>query len=120
MQQIQLLPEACKKNHDYYFQIQGQLHVTCRSWCDFVVWTPLGIPPHPSSSPSYTPVTIERIRVDHNVWNTKIYPKLVDFYMRHLLPEIANPRHLSGQKIREGVPFDYSPAVGLTLRNNNS
>ena len=29
-----------KKGHNYYHQIQGQLHITCRQWCDFVVWTP--------------------------------------------------------------------------------
>ena len=95
-----------KRNHDYYYQIQGQLHVTCRTWCDFVAWMPLGVPPCPSTSPSYTPITIERIYVDEDFWKTKIYPKLVDFYMRHMLPEMASPRHLSGQPIHEHVPFD--------------
>lgn len=31
-----------KKNHSYYFQIQGQLHITQRNLCYFVVWTPKG------------------------------------------------------------------------------
>ena len=97
-----------KKSHDYYYQIQGQLHVTCRSWCDLVVWTPLGVPPSPPTSPSYTPITVERINVDEDFWNTKIFPKLADFYMKHMLSEIASPRHLSGQPIREQVPFDYT------------
>ena len=88
-----------KKNHDYYYQIQGQLHVTCQSWCDFVVWTPLGVPPCPSTLPSYTPITVERISIDNDFWNTKVYPKLVEFYMRHMLPEMASPRHPSGQPI---------------------
>jgi len=109
-----------KKNHDYYHQIQGQFHVTRRLWCDFVVWTPLGVPPCspsalPSSRPSYTPVTVERIHVDNEFWIAKIYPKLVDFYMRHLLLEMASPRHLSGQVIREHVPFDYSPTSELNI-----
>ena len=103
-----------KKSHDYYYQIQGQLHVTCRSWCDLVVWTPLGVPPSPPTSPtsptspSYTPITVEQINVDEDFWNTKIFPKLADFYMKHMLPEIASSRHLSGQPIHEHVPFDYT------------
>ncbi len=28
-----------KKNHDYYYQIIGQLAVTGAEFCDFVVWT---------------------------------------------------------------------------------
>jgi len=31
-----------KKNHSYYFQVQGQLHITNRKYCYFVVWTPKG------------------------------------------------------------------------------
>ena len=29
-----------KKQHVFYYQIQGQLHITRRSWCDLVVWSP--------------------------------------------------------------------------------
>ena len=29
-----------KKQNIYYYQIQRQLHITCRSWCNFVLWTP--------------------------------------------------------------------------------
>lgn len=32
-----------KTSHDYYYQIQGQLHITERKYCYFVVWTPKGI-----------------------------------------------------------------------------
>jgi len=31
-----------KKSHDYYFQVQGQLHITQRKFCYFVVRTPKG------------------------------------------------------------------------------
>lgn len=31
-----------KKNNCYYFQVQGQLNITKRKWCYFVVWTPKG------------------------------------------------------------------------------
>lgn len=32
-----------KRTHHYYYQIQGQLHITKRKYCYFVVWTPKGI-----------------------------------------------------------------------------
>ena len=28
-----------KQNHDYYFQIIGQLGITGAEYCDFIVWT---------------------------------------------------------------------------------
>ena len=28
-----------KRSHRYYYQIQGQLAISGRKWCDFVVWT---------------------------------------------------------------------------------
>jgi len=96
-----------KNTHDYYYQIQGQLHVTCRNWCDFVVWSPS---PETSSS-SYTPVIVQRIHVDHDFWNTKVYPRLEEFYMKNMLPKIASPRHSSGQAVRLNVPFDYTPTT---------
>lgn len=32
-----------KRNDNYYYQIQGQLHVTRRMYCYFCIWTPKGI-----------------------------------------------------------------------------
>lgn len=31
-----------KRNYPYYYQVQGQLNITKRTWCYFVVWTPKG------------------------------------------------------------------------------
>lgn len=28
-----------KRNHSYFYQVQGQLAISGRKWCDFVVWT---------------------------------------------------------------------------------
>ena len=81
-----------KTTHKYYYQIQGQLYITGRPWCDFVVWTP-----------SYT--SVERIWFDTTLWSQKMYPRLREFYMNSLLPELTSPRHPSGQPIREPVPF---------------
>ena len=78
-----------KTNHDCHFQVQGALAIMKRPWCDFVVWTP-------------TALSVQRIRVDTRLWNdTK--GKLVEFYMMAFLPELAHPRHILGQSIRE--PF---------------
>lgn len=31
-----------KTSHKYYYQVQGQLHITDRKFCYFCVWTPKG------------------------------------------------------------------------------
>ena len=68
---------ALRKNHNYYYQVQGAMAVTHRSWCDFVVWTPRDI-------------YIERIRADPDFWSQKMLPKLERFYMNAILPELAS------------------------------
>ena len=85
-----------KKGHNYYYQIQGQLQITCRQWCDFVVWTP---------SATVDDLVVQRIYSDEGVWKNTIYPRLYRFYMGSMLPELASPRHVSGQPVREVVPF---------------
>ena len=32
-----------KKDHEYYDQVQGQMAITRTKWCDFVVYTSLGL-----------------------------------------------------------------------------
>lgn len=32
-----------KTTHNYYFQVQGQLEISERTYCYFVVWTPKGM-----------------------------------------------------------------------------
>jgi len=31
------------RSHIYYYQLQGQLHITQRQYCIFALWTPLGL-----------------------------------------------------------------------------
>lgn len=45
-----------KRNHNYYYQIQGVMGITKRQWCDFVIWTPKGI-------------SVERIPFDPILWS---------------------------------------------------
>ena len=78
-----------KKGHDYYFQVQGTLAIRRRTWCDFVVWTPMG-------------TSVQRIAVDPSFWE-KHRPTLLRYYRKAILPELTLPRHVTGQAIRE--PF---------------
>ena len=81
-----------KTTYKYYYQNQGQLYITGRPWCDFVIWTL-----------SYT--SVERIWFDSTLWSKKMYPQLREFYINSLLPELMSPHHPSGQPIGEPVPF---------------
>lgn len=63
-----------KTHHNYYYQIQGQLEMTDREWCDFVVYTFHGI-------------KIERIQR-----NREMYNKLKEFYYFYLLPSIVESK----------------------------
>ena len=85
-----------KKQNSYYYQIQGQLHITHRNWCDFIVWKP---------SMTIDNLFVERIYYDDSLWSITIYPRLHRFYMGSMLPELASPRFVSGQEVREFVPF---------------
>ncbi|XP_072400501.1 uncharacterized protein [Diabrotica undecimpunctata] len=78
-----------KRNHDYYYQIQAQLHIVKREKCYFVVWTPQGN-------------IIEEIPRDQQFWTTKIFPKVKEFYVNNLLPEVVDPRQSRSLPIREG------------------
>lgn len=60
--------------HRYYTQVQGQLAICDKNFCDFVVWTPKGF-------------ITERIFRNNNFWE-KLITKLTNFYVEHVLPEI--------------------------------
>ena len=77
-----------KVGHNYYCQIQGQMAVTKRSWCDFVVYTTRGI-------------AVERLYFDPGFWSDTMLPKLADFYNNCLCPAIVSPIHLVGMKMHD-------------------
>ena len=43
-----------KRRHDYFYQVQGTMAITERSWCDFVAWSPKGM-------------SVERIKFDQDL-----------------------------------------------------
>lgn len=75
------------KKHVYYYQVQGQLHVTGREYCLFAVWTPLGL-------------HIETVFRDDQFWKQEMEPKLSKFYFDCLLPELIDPRFPRSMPIR--------------------
>ena len=70
---------SLKRNHQYYHQVQLQLYVatTRASWCDFCVYTPVGI-------------ATERI-YPCSEWKSSHIPQLEEYFDTHMLPEIACP-----------------------------
>lgn len=52
-----------KKEHNYYYQIQGQMHVSKRKFCYFVVYTD-----------NWSKVQI--IEYDESFWSNKMVSKL--------------------------------------------
>ena len=61
-------------DHEYYFQVQGQLAVCEMDYCDFVCWTPCGL-------------HCERILVDTNFFE-QVKPSLDKFFISVLLPRL--------------------------------
>ena len=76
-----------KESHQYYAQVQGQMGVGGRPWCDFVVYTKKDI-------------SVQRITFDENYCN-KLLPKLHSFYKNCVAPEIVSPVHALGLPLRD-------------------
>ena len=64
--------------HHYFAQVQGELAVVNREWCDFVVY-------------SNGEVVVDRILADLEYWGT-LEEKLEEFYVRYMVPEILSGR----------------------------
>ena len=76
------------RQHNYYYQVQGSLHISRRKYCLFVLYTPKGI-------------HIVREEYDEEFWKMKMEPKLTRFYMECLLPEIVDSRIRRNMPIKE-------------------
>ena len=73
---------SLSRNHAYFAQVQGQMAIGNRPWCDFIVYTLKGL-------------SINRIKFDNEYW-TNALPKLVSFYDNCVAPEIVSPVHMLG------------------------
>lgn len=76
------------RTHFFYYQIQGQLHITGRKFCDFIVYTEQDI-------------DVQRIERDDEFWQTEMEPFLTRFYRECVLPEVVDPRLERSMKIRD-------------------
>ena len=75
-----------KKNHNYYFQVQGQLAISGRKFCDFVVWTLHGY-------------SVEKICFDPQLWQD-MSQKLQSFYFNCIMPELWSERVKRGNRLK--------------------
>jgi putative phage-type endonuclease len=75
------------RKHNYFFQIQGQLHISKRDFCIFAVWTKGGL-------------KVERIHRDEEFWKEFMEDKLKKFYLNCMLPELVDPRFSRSMPIR--------------------
>ena len=64
-----------KTQHHYYYQVQGQMAICKRKWCDFVVFTNAGI-------------SVERIKFNEEFWKNMV-TKLKTFYVHSVLPKLS-------------------------------
>jgi hypothetical protein len=80
------------KNDDWYFQIQGQIHIANKSFCYFAAWT--------SEEQS---MKVEKIFRDDDFWDKKMLPKLLKFFNSHLAPEIIDPRYYRELPLRHEI-----------------
>lgn len=76
-----------KEKHKYMYQIQGQLQITGREYCDLVLY-------------SRNDFHIERIVKNNSMWEEMLV-KLKTFYFDCVLPEIVDPWMTRGMPIRE-------------------
>ncbi len=74
----------------YYAQVQFQLWVTMRDWCDFYQWAPNG-------------TACERATPDLN-WLGDNMPKLRQFYAEYLAELDAPERHLEAKRVEIDTP----------------
>ena len=82
-------------SHAYYTQIQGQLVIADRQYCDLVVWTTQGI-------------TMERVLPDVN-FTEKLLTKLTTFYVNNIIQELVTEHPLEDTIIANSPPSTESP-----------
>ena len=77
-----------KRDHPYFAQIQGQMAVGERPWCNFVIYTTQGL-------------SVHRVLFDSDYWENTLLPKLVSFYDNCVAQEIVSPIHTLGLPLRD-------------------
>ncbi|KAF2884822.1 hypothetical protein ILUMI_21355, partial [Ignelater luminosus] len=81
---------SINKQHDYYYQIQGQLAITGAHVCNFIVYTG-----------EANELYIQQVKRDYEQWKSVWLPKLVTFFKECVAPEIVLNRRSRNLKCRE-------------------
>ena len=71
-----------KINHEYYYQVQGQLHITGMEKCLFGLWK--------LWEDGRQEIDVQEIYRNDKFWKEKMEPKLKEFYMKRMLPIILS------------------------------
>ncbi|CAI6354556.1 unnamed protein product [Macrosiphum euphorbiae] len=77
-----------KKSDKYYFQVMGQLQITKRLFCYFIIWSPKGI-------------LYQKILRDDDFFETKMKTLLENFYFQAMLPELIDSRADRNRRLRD-------------------
>ena len=77
-----------KKKHKYFAQVQGQMAIGRKQWCDFIIYTEKGL-------------SVERIPFSEEFWVGEALPKLVEFFECCVGPEIVDPISKYGKPMRD-------------------
>lgn len=86
-------------NCNWYYQVQGQLHVSKRKQCIFAIW-----------GGENRDLKVEYIERDDVFWS-RMEKELVDFNMQCMLPEIVDSRRNRGMPIRDGLSDPDLPPI---------
>jgi hypothetical protein len=86
-----------KRNHKYYYQVQGQLNISNRKSCYFVVYVE-----------EKQNLFVEKINKDEHLWINTMLPKLKEFYLENVLPEIIRRNIPKGLKCQDSIRIKRS------------
>lgn len=86
---------SVKQNHSYYTQVQGQIAITGRKWCDLFIFTVNGY-------------LQQRIVLDEETFYNVLFPNLKYFFINCILPELLSPKLNSVEQPPESMEVETS------------
>lgn len=96
-----------KRDHNYYFQVQGLLEITNREWCDFVVYTGADI-------------HVQKIYRDKLFFLNNVRESLRNFYYHYYLPTLLTPEETYLSRERDVIQMPSLCEHSSSTSNPNS
>lgn len=90
-----------KRNDAYYVQVQGQLAITGRSWCDFFVYTCNGF-------------LETRVTLDKETYYKNLLPNLQYFFKNFIAPELLTKKLEKSRTVHEPMEVDNYVQAAVT------